>query len=90
MDKERVAINGATWKKPITISAPKYDQVSEAILAVLGSEPIRFSDLVKLVEKELPNFDGSVSWYTVSVSRELEMRGKLVRHAKPVRYSRPN
>lgn len=79
MNSDKVKIKGRGWNKSFKISRDKYDAVSEAILKVLSKEPIRFSDLENGVKKQLPDFEGSVGWYTISVLRELETQGKIKR-----------
>lgn len=86
---KRTEVRGRGWKQSIRIDAGKFDAVARAILDVLTADPVPLRVLVERVAARLPGFDGSVAWYTVSCARELELRGQLLRQAKPVRYSRP-
>ena len=87
---ERQVIRGKGWKRSPTIAADKYQAISKAILQCLGKTPMTFGDLAAKVADKLPNFDGSIPWYTITCLRELEMQGKVTKHAKPVRYSKPS
>ena len=57
-----------------------YEPVKKAILQSLkGSKGKTFTaltgDVVKIVRKQLPDFKGSIPWYTISVRLDLETRG---------------
>ena len=39
----RVALKGVGWKKPMSIAAEKYEQVSKAIMTVPRAKPITFT-----------------------------------------------
>lgn len=86
--KGRTPVRGKAWKKSSTIASDKFEAVSRAIRASLGAEPVRFTSLVERVAAKLPKFEGSVAWYTITVLRELEVRGEVVRRPRPVLYSR--
>jgi hypothetical protein len=85
----RTKIRAAHWKRAKTIATDKFEAVSRAILKTLPKKGMRWGSLVDRVERQLPKFDGSVSWYTISCLRELETQGKVRREpGPPVLYSR--
>lgn len=85
----RAQVRGVGWKRATTIDAGKFARVSKAILESLTTQPVTFTELTRRVKAELEGFEGSIPWYAVTVARELEVQGRLIRHARPVRYSRP-
>ena len=68
-------------KQGVNIDRSKYDTVREAIEQVLREQPgTSFSRLTELVAKRIGGtFEGSVSWYVVSVKLDLEARGVVQR-----------
>ena len=66
-------------KQGVNIEKDKYDQMRDAIMAVLADHPeIGFAECNRLVAKHLDgSFEGKVSWYFVSVKMDLEARGIL-------------
>ncbi len=57
-----------------------YEQVKVAICQSLkGSKGKTFTeltdDVVKIIRKKIPDFKGSVPWYTISIRLDLETRG---------------
>jgi hypothetical protein len=86
---KRQTIRSAHWKRSTTIPQDKYDSVARAILQSLGARRMRWGELVDRVEGKLPNFSGSVWWYTTVCLRELETQGKVLREpGPPVFYSK--
>ncbi len=65
-------------KKGVNIDRNKYEQVRAAILAELDARrEIPFADLPDAVGRRLPDFEGSIGWYTTTVKLDLEAR-KLI------------
>jgi uncharacterized protein DUF6958 len=79
MTAAKKTIRGKRWEKPRRASLDKYTMISTAILHVLTSERISFSNLVERVRREVPDFPGSVAWYTVASLRGLERERKVAR-----------
>ena len=78
---EKIMTLHPAGKQGVNIDKGKYDMVREAIEATLKAQPgITFSELTEGVGRQLGDvFDGSVSWYVVSVKLDLEARGVLER-----------
>jgi hypothetical protein len=68
-------------KQGVNISRAKYDTVRAAIVATLQEHgSMTFGELTEAVAQRLAgSFDGSVSWYVVSVKLDLEARDVLRR-----------
>jgi len=87
-DDRRTVIHGAGWKKSLTIATDKFEPMAKAIMSSLDSKPMKYSDLVERVRTKFKKYDGSIPWYTITCIRELEIQGKVIKHTKPVRYSK--
>ena len=66
-------------RRETKIDSSIYDPFKAAILQSLkGSKGKTFTDLtddvVKIIRKKKPAFNGSMPWYTISVLRDLETR----------------
>lgn len=68
-------------KSGVNISRVKYDIVYAAIVETLKTHgELTFTDLNTRIEQQLgDSFDGSVSWYVISVKLDLEARGMIER-----------
>ncbi len=71
-------------KNGVNIDQEKYDLIKSSILEILKkNKVISFGDLISLIETSLEGkFDGSVSWYVVSVKLDLEARNMIRRIPK--------
>ena len=78
---ERIRTLHPAGKQGVNIDKGKYDMVRQAIEETLQAQPgITFSGMTEEVGRRIGDvFDGSVSWYVVSVKLDLEARGVLER-----------
>jgi len=78
---EKILTLHPAGKQGVNIDKGKYDTVREAIEETLKAQPgITFSELTEDVGRRIGDvFEGSVSWYVVSVKLDLEARGVLER-----------
>ncbi|MDH5606358.1 MAG: hypothetical protein OEY93_05680 [Anaerolineae bacterium] len=69
-------------KQGVNIDLLKYNQMRDAILAVLSEfEEITFKELLTAVSQRLPDFQGAAGWYITVVKLDLEARGEIKRIA---------
>jgi hypothetical protein len=67
-------------KEGVNIDKAKYDAVREAVLAAIRAQgDMPFGSLADAVGQRLPDFDGSIGWYTTTVKLDLEARGEIER-----------
>ena len=78
--KTKTVITHPASRREMRIDSSVYESFRAAILQSLkGNKGKIFTDLtndvVKNIKKKSPLFKGSISWYTISVLRDLETRG---------------
>jgi hypothetical protein len=79
---EKIALrNPDPLKKGVSIDKSKYDVIRPIILEYLkNNRPATFSQVAEEVENRLSGrFEGSISWYTISVKLDMEARGEIIR-----------
>lgn len=86
MTEEKIETLHPKGKNGVRISKSKYEIIRKGILEILTEETLPFMKMAHTLEQEIGNsFDGSVSWYAVTVKLDLEARGivQIVPHTKP-------
>ena len=81
MEEERITTLHPQGKKGVNISKRKYDAARDAIIESIGlGGDMTYTLLVEDVRQRIgSDFQGSISWYVVSVKLDLEARGILKR-----------
>ena len=82
--EEKILTLHPDGKQGVNISKEKYETIRQAILSILGEQgETFFKDLPAGVEPKLErDFDGSISWYVITVKLDLEARGLIIRVPK--------
>ena len=80
MAEERILTLHPQGKAGVNIKRAKYEAVRAAILqAIDAAGVLSFGELPARCAALLPDFDGSISWYVISVKLDLEARGVIER-----------
>jgi len=77
---KKVIVTYPTTGTERKFDAAIYEPFKAAIIKSLkGRKGKTFSelteDVTKIIHKQMPDFERSISWYTISVKRDLETRG---------------
>jgi hypothetical protein len=78
--KNKTVMTHPETKREMKIDSVIYEPIKAAIIQSLkGSKGKTFTDLtddvVKIIRKKMPQFKGSIPWYTISTRLDLETRG---------------
>jgi hypothetical protein len=81
---EKIQTQHPQGKKGVNISRAKYDQMRDAIEAVLREAgALTATEISDRVEERLAGrFEGSIRWYSVTVKQDLEARGVIAARPK--------
>ncbi|MBS0000184.1 MAG: hypothetical protein KFF73_14480, partial [Cyclobacteriaceae bacterium] len=68
-------------KRGVNISAEKYRIVRDTLIAILKENPqITYREMNKMaIDRLKGNFEGSISWYVVTVKLDMEANGIIER-----------
>lgn len=82
--EEKILTMHPQGKKGVNISKKKYDQVKKALTDTLNElGACTFKELTQAVQEMLKhNFEGSITWYLVTVKLDLEARNIIQRIPK--------
>lgn len=87
--EEKILTLHPKGKSGVNISRRKYEILKREILETLSENPLPFQKMADVIEKRIgASFDGSVSWYAITVKLDLEARGliRAVPGTRPVRF----
>ena len=78
---KRIHTSHPAGKKGVNISAEKYGKIRDTLISILKENgQITYRELNKMaVERLKDNFEGSISWYVVTVKLDLEANGIIER-----------
>ena len=78
---KRIHTSHPAGKKGVNISAEKYEKIRDTLITILKEKgQITYRELNKIaIDRLKNNFEGSISWYVVTVKLDLEANGIIER-----------